>query len=72
MTASIAEAQTNSDGFGCRIIYQDNILNCVRHPTGRENFWVAQSALTLLLGFSPTGEQFLAEDGKVEFFKSYG
>lgn len=61
----------NSRGCGCRIVYQDNILNCTRHPTGRENFWAAKAALILLLGFLPTGEQFLAEDGKVEFFKVY-
>lgn len=66
------EAIFDSNGLGCRIRYQDNILNCTLHPTGEENFKTAKAALTLLLGFLPTDEQIFAENGRVEFFKSYG
>ncbi len=59
-------------GMGCRIIYQDNVLNCTLHSTGQENCRVALKSLEMLLGYHPTAEEFTIHNGRIEFFKSYG
>jgi len=69
---SITKTTIDPDYMACRIIYQGNILYCVRHKTTEENCRTAKNALNLLLGFPLTGKQFEENNGKIEIFRSYG
>ncbi len=68
----ITETIINTDHMGCRIIYQGNVLCCVRHKTTEENYRTAINALNSLLGFPLTDKQFKENNGEIEIFKSYG
>lgn len=61
-------------GHGCRITYKENVFNCARFPTGKQNYFhlveILPEFLEELLDYKVTIDS-LFDDGKVEMYKIY-
>lgn len=67
------DAENQWPGHGCRITYKDNILNCAKFPTGKQNYFALAKILpelfTELLGYKITFDLLIDDGGKMEMYK---